>query len=279
MDNGSVFAARNDGRLVTLLRGGDDILSAIDPEGVLSMGVVRKIVLRSDGKDSRYHFCLFINFQGGDCICVSCLRTDEGVVVRSLSIKVQGKGWESVGVMPDKSVLRSLGDPSRISVHIRRNLASVSPEVGKDEALDSSAPLGVVDTFRRYLLDSLFWQVEGAGEDSRARNYFKEVSVKFSRGADGFCVKDSVVAEAELKEGRITLSMELDLFGLSDKKVMLCRNLGLGRSFEAECFSMRDGNRLPSLRVALDLNKHVPVFYASQRGKKISMGSPKGFRK
>ena len=278
MEKTDGYVPRSDGRLVTLLRGGDEILSSIDPEGVFSRGVVRKIVMGSVGEDGRYSVRLFLNFPTGDCICLSCLRTDEGMLVRSLSVGGQGRKWENAEINPGKTVLSSFGDISGISVRIRRNLASVSPAGAKDGGFDSGASLKAVDTFRKYLVDALFWQVEGAAEDSKARNCFGEYSVKFSRDSDGVCVKDSVEAVAELKEGRITVSMEVDVFGLSEKKVRLIRNLGLGHSFEADCFSTRDGNRFPSLRVALDLNRLVPVYYTTQRGKKITMGSPKGYR-
>lgn len=252
-----------DPKLISLLSLGDDFLSLVDPEGILSGGTVIEFGHSAYGSGAMdWH--MGIVFRHGDVLCM------EGVFggrspLRVDSVFFPSKGGSNVFVPlkdsgPRSTFAGSLGSLSGLQLRLKRCLSSARG--------GGIVPPEFVSQFCRSLMleeDALFWNVEGGGRKDDFRHRFRRFSARFSPSDSGVAAKAVFTAVAPLPEGRVTVGMDVDVYGLGSKKCTLSRNIGLGHSFEADCRVERKGVAYPSVKVAFDLDLRIPVFYWQER--------------
>ena len=117
----------------------------------------------------------------------------------------------------------------------------------------------------------VFSGMEGGGTDDGYVDRFNEVFCNYSY--DGSIpVKANVEFLSSVNGGNVYARAVVENIGISRRKVLLEKTLGLGRYARVECYA--DGGR-PSLVVAFDLADAIGDLYCAQRRDKMSRGKPR----
>ena len=262
----------SDQRLLYILQGGEIFMSVFDPDGLCRNGYVMKIVHGRYTEKEVIPWDATVVFASGDLFVVSGAWTPtEGLAVWELKMPLPENKFEVIPTVPGKTLLEALGDLSSIPVRLQRCLSPTGLK---------SAPMAKIATLWGGVLfsleeEALFWDVEGGDKGSNRRPLFDKYIVHYFRSEMNGPIKVEIESRHPLPEGRITVSTELDVYGLSGKKVILDRNLGMGRRFESKCTAVKDKYRIPSLKVAFDLDAALPLFYFKERHSRIKKGYPK----
>ena len=270
-----------DKRLVSLLNAGETLLLLVDPDGLLSGGRVSRLVHSSPSRDGARQWVLEVLFPHHEGVRMSLSGVFMGASVRLVSLKLLAPDsdmlpgqWKDFVIKPGKSLSEALGQISGIPACLKKYLSNSPGSAASGENL-----VRRMLSFFSYEEDALFWDVEGGLVRDGRRQAFTEYRLVFKRSREDTLSKVYISAVASLEEGCVVLKGDADIFGLGGKEVVLHRNLGMGREIRAVCSVRRDGNVIPSLKAAFDLDDVVPVFYCKNRKKKISTGKPRGMAK
>lgn len=255
----------SDTRLLSILRGGELLRYAVDPEGVLC-----------DWKVSVLDVCMVDGLLNWTAVFVtdrSSLTVSgyfEGKEAFVSSVKTDG--YESdKSVKAQNSVLQALGNLSGLPPKFKAVLSPVGLEI-----LNFDKPAAFLDAaFFHNETEALFWGVDGGKGEDGYRKYFTSYRTRYSVDREGKG-KVELSSAYSFENSRIVVKTDVDVFGLGNKKVYLEKNLGLGRFVKCECTRQIDGRAVPSLAVAFDMSDAVPVLYCKERKAKIKMKLPKG---
>lgn len=269
----SIFSL-TDKRISFLLGSGDALYQSIDPERILDGAVPVRIDHSSMDKDGNVSWRLWVEINreknvtvhirgnwspgGGMSVCGIDVTTDDGRTVRH-------------GTSPSKTVLKALGKADRIPVHLRRYLSPTGP--AKPLAKGFEGVFG--ELFFGLEKSALFWGVEGVGQHSPLRQKFNGFTIIYEREGGQMTNKAHLRCFAKTDEGKISITSELGLYGLSEKKVYLERNLGMDHEFRADCYIKRKKKNLPSVLVAYELDERLPIFFSSEQTARLQKGEKK----
>ena len=259
-----------DQKLLFLLESGEMFRNLLDPDGITGAARVERI-FHSKPTEEVSNMMVTLRFKTGQQMLVSCLSDPEGIVVKGIRTPVESRGIVEIPSLPEKTLLSAIKDLSGIPVGLKASLVPVPSKITR--GLKDTAKL--VKSYYALENNALFWGVEGMSKDDRGESRFEDYSAKFNYNEEGSLVDVELATKAPLDEGKILLITRVNVFGIGSKKVILERNLGMGRGFMAECKIVKDGKSIPSLKVAFDLDKRLDTFYTKQRRKKKNMGKPK----
>lgn len=248
-------------------------MSLFDPDLLCRNGCVTRIIHGRASVDEAVPWKANIVFQNGDSLLVSGTWTvTDGLSVWDLKMPLPEGKYETVPSVPGKTLLQALGDLSSIPVRLQRCLA---PTGLKPAGMAKIAMLWG-NTLFSLEEDALFYGVEDGEVSAGRRPLFDQYVIRYYRSDLNGPIKVEISSKHLLAEGRIVISTEIDVYGLSCKKVALDRNLGMGRRFCGPCTKDEDKYRSPSLKAAFDLDAALPpAIYGKERRTKVKKGVPK----
>ena len=255
-----------DPRLNFLLDGGKALLCTVDPERIARKARVKKVVLVKTGQEE-FSWTLSLLFEGNDCLLANGRIDNDTVEVKDVRM-LAGREWQQLPVKASKTLCEALAPLDRLPVRAKRLLSPTAPEA---DSLKTSKPFSAKGYYD-IAVDALFWETEG-GEKNETRDRFERLRVDFDK--DG---KASMSATCRLQEGEVSVKCDIEQFGLSRKKVLVRKGLGMKREMRAECFHATEKKDIPSVMVAFDLYAAVPTIYTKERKQKSNVGLPKAVR-
>lgn len=245
--------------LLSLLGIGEHFRRLADPEGILSAGRVTEFQ-HSRMERGSCTWRLMLSFPHGECLCVAGSMTRQALTTESYYFPDKKAKGSPVPLVPGQTVVRALGDLSSLPSRLKWCLSSFHDT-------EPAAPADIRETGRLFALeqDALFWNVEGGKKEDGLRHRFTSFNIRFHYQDEDIPVKAVFTAVAPLREGKVLLTMEVDVYGLGAKKAALYRNVGMGRFFEADCVVRKDGAFRSSLTAAFDIDARLPIFYTEER--------------
>ena len=258
----------SDGRILSLLRSGEDMRMHVDPDGILGSGVTGCFGYSlGEGNDNWY---LQVVFPSGDSLQLTGVASENSVLFVSGAELVSGSERLWIPLKGAETLLEAFGNLSELPVPMKRNLAALPSR---------NANLGHLDfdcrAFFELARDALFYGVEGGESSEGLRNKFNNITVRYSSTLNGDTCSAAMSSNLRLDEGRIIVSSGVDIYGLNEKKVVLKYNLGMGHHISSDCFLTIDRKTVPSLKLALALASQLDGIFTKQRRKKTSKGKPK----
>lgn len=263
------MSTTTDPRLITILTGGQQLIREVDPERLLRKGTVSAVMIDENLKGWKEHL-LFAN---GTSVTLSGKYDDETILIDKITY------WEesnekNIRTEGSKTLSEALGDLSLIPAHLKQNLSPGLNLGGKDRRTDQQARWPKRN-FLTYIKEASLYNVEGA-EDETIKKRFRRWEVEYIFDEEYTVVRGMIRSSDISESGEISIKTEIDVYGLSGKKVYLKKKLGDGHSAIIECRGRLKDRTVPSLRVAYDLDKKIPVMYHPERKKNQTIGKPKG---
>lgn len=257
---------RTDPRLLLLLGAGSVFRGLLDPEGLLREGLLRNLAYDT-AKEQWGAKLVFPS--GEELYCEGRFVREGGVFIDALTLRETKVEAYKVPFTSARTLLAGLGTLDKVPSRLRRLLAPIGPERAINAEFENR-----IKTYRAILDDALLWDTEPKNAKAPLE-LFEMRRATFDYNESNNPVGTAFAAVCALPEGQITLSSEADVYGLSTKKVVLEKNLGMSRHARVECWARKDGHRYPSIKAAFDLYDAIPVLYEKQRKKKIGIGKPK----
>ena len=258
-----------DTRILTILAAGRGFLSCLDPEGLLSCCRVKALDFTFGEDCSSWN--LDVVFPSGLEALVGGDACGGAFVICSLAVR-DGKGVQRVPVSVAGTVAAAVGDVSLLPLPLKRSLPPLPGVVlAKQAAFDLPAVFSSVR-------EALFYGVEGGGRDEGLRSRFVTFSVRYEDTQEQGPVGATLSTRVHFCDGSISVCSDMDVYGLSNRSVSLCYNLGMGHRCVTDCLLVRDGRSVPSLRLAFDLASKFDGLYSKQRKKKTGLGKPRSSR-
>lgn len=253
-----------DRKLLFLLGGGESLLRITDPEGLLSAGQPAMLAWNA----ATGQWSLSLHFPNGDAAVASGRKTPAGFSVEELWMPLPGNRRELIRMKPATTFLSALSPLDTLPARLKHCMRSAGGQgsAGTHE--------GWFDKYRAVTADALFWEVED-GDRKKTRDMFNLFNVIYQASETGQVSLVKMSSSIKTREGKITVSAEADVYGLSKKRVILEKNLGMNRSAVIDCRASKDGRTYPSLKVAFDLDSSIPVLYEKERRKKTGLGKPR----
>lgn len=259
--------AQTDKKLLALLGGGFALTGIVDPEGLLSKGRIAALSFDTEGQA----WSAAINFQNGDTAQIGGRQVTGNPVIDSVSMPVPEGKREIIPSHPAPTLLSALSPLDAIPGRLKRCLVPGTPAKTPSQKRDKW-----IEKYSALAFDALVWHVEGADDEKIAR-LFPSWLARFFPDENGpvNCVR-LYSSHITPRGGKITISVDVDVYGLHNKKVSLDKNLGMGRRAVMDCWTTdeKTNRRLPSLKAALDLDATLPTLYTKERKPKKTM-SPK----
>lgn len=239
----------SDSRLLSILRGGEILRSCVDSEGLLcdwkvaSLEISPTLEWEAVFSLERIHLTVSGRFAEGG-VLVATLCTDD----------YEARAAEK----PFSSLLEAFGDLSGLPPHLKSMLSPVRLEIPGFEHVASILD----DRFVQNEIDALFWGVDGGRPEDGCRKYFRRMRTRFAPDGKG---KVELSSSYSFGDSLIYVKADVDVFGLGARKVVLEKNLGMGRFARCECVRHVGGRYVPSLLVAFDLADAIPQLYCRER--------------
>lgn len=257
-------APNTDYRILAVLRSGDMIRGAVDPDGLLCDTRIAQLSLAA--RDGGFLWSLLLNCTSGDSVILSG-GAAETFVINEIVLR-SGKDEQKIHVETAGTLSVALGSLSGLPDDMKRNLA-FSGQAGHvvSPCVSGGSLFGL-------LHEALMNGVEGA-ENKSLTGKFNKICVSFDNSAGGICFSARISSAMPVLGGRIVVGVDVDVYGLKGKRVIFSYSFGMGRTMEADCFVVEQFRRRPSLKLALDLAGNLDGLYCKQRRKKKDMGKPK----
>lgn len=254
-----------DTRILAVLQSGESMRKAVDPDGLTRCGHVSDMMV-SMVDDGGLVWTLQVVFPGSESLLLGG-RFDADIPLVTRAQFCFGEETADIPVKPLFRLLDALGNLSCIPQRAKALL------VFTGERAPEKPGLAVGGVMYALLHDALFFGVEGADRPEYA-GAFREICVSYVCSPDGICYSAVVAARNCAVDRVIRLSVNVDVYGLKGKSVMLEYNCGLGRMMSADCFVVRESRKRPSLVLAYDLAGRLGGLYAKERKKIKTMGKP-----
>ena len=257
---------QTDGRLVGILESGRYFLRMKDPEGLLREATPIRLVLDyGTGK-----WGMMLVFPSGAVINLTGTIRDGEYNVSGIGFPQKGSVWEAEGLgNAAKTLVSAIGNLSKVPARLK-------PYLSRETKRDANAR--ILETNPTPILknawDALFYRVEGRTSE-KAKTAFQKIRFDYKTSEGGEIIKTEISTSCKTETGFITVYVETDIYGIGNKKVVLTKSLGQGRTATINCWGNDKGKIVPSLKVAFDLDERIPYLYHPEKRKKISTGKPK----
>ena len=247
---------RTDDRLVNILEGGQMMLVAKDPQRLLQGATVTGLAI--DYATNAWRLSLV--FPNGATLSLQgTIGKGEFIIQKALLPPVGTKKEEYIMPNPSKTLVKALGDLSRVPVRLKQYLSREAKISGKTGLSESVSTKFLADA-----KDALFYKVEGAEEKTK-KDLFKNLKINYILSEQGETVKSEIVARYRTENSVINITVETDIYGIGNKKVTLTKKLGAGRYAVIDCRRKDKEKDIPSLVVAFDLDKAIKELYPPQQ--------------
>jgi len=253
-----------DQRLLALMGSGKRFFAAIDPKNLLPGLEPTQLLLDF----SRKAWSLTLVSDNGEELQISGTIEEKVFFINRFSFPNTrtGRDFES---LPAKTVTEALGDLSRVPARLKRFLSKQGPQKGRNEAnYDGNIP------FMKTAKEALFFNVEDTGPVS-SKPLFKKWCIRYVLSEEGDVTSIIIEARYKTQTSTITVSTEADIYGLGNKKVTLLKSLGEERTAVVNCLAKKDMRTIPSILVAMDLDKIIPPMYFPEIKEVKGKGVPK----
>lgn len=258
----------SDRRILSILMGGENMRSLVDPENILGGAVTQGLTYsKNESSDS---WSLRVCFPSGDGMRLAGIASEDNIVFISSIVFVSGEEKFSIPAVGAETVIDALGNLSGLPARLKRNLAALPTKTAVCSGSDFNCR-----EFFDLSKDALFFGIEGGESGGPYRNGFNTLTLSFTSSLDGEPCSVVMRSMVPLVDGKIVVSSSVDIYGLDEKNVKLKYNLGLGRYITSDCFFTHDGRTCPSLKVAFDLANQLDGLYTKQRRKKPGLGKPR----
>ena len=259
---------KTDQRLVHILQSGRLFLRSIDPQRLLASAAPTSLAV----DEACSTWTLTVTFPNGTGLVISGVLLSGIPHLRQIDIP-RGNGQQQQIKLQtqSKTLLSSLGDLSRIPPQLKQYLSREAKTGGKETISVKLSPMAFLPIAK----DAVFFKVEGT-DNPAGKSHFSYWRLNYILSEQDETVRAEIHARTRTQTGLITISVETDIYGLGNKKVTLRKKLGADRYFVADCRRISDGREVPSLTVALDLDKAIKNFYPPvQKRERKGMGKPK----
>lgn len=255
---------KTDKRLLCILDGARWFLSALDPEGLLADMTPTQLVLDFDSRQWK----LKTVSEVGATLLLNGIIKDRRYLITALS-------WDNPGTMPDKpagpskTVAEALGDLSRVPAHLKQFLSKNALKT-TSAAITANTP----PAFLQYAVEAVFFKIEDTVPAS-SKNLFKRWKLNYLLSDQNEPTTVEVTAVCRKNTSMISVSTDLDIYGVGNKKVILTKSLGDNRTAVVECYARQENRTIPSIKVAFDLERVIPTLYSPEKEKrKETKGKP-----
>lgn len=247
---------KTDKRLLSILDGGNHFLSVKDPEGLFADA--SPTMLAIDYNVKKWKLRLVFNYGEGIQL-VGTIKDEDFLITEIL---VDGlRPQEKCPLTPAKTVAEALGDLSRVSGHIKKFLSR--------NALKQAAPSNMnadCVPFLKNAHDAVFYKTEDTSSES-SKNLFRKWRFNYVFSDSSNVTKVEISVSYSTNTGIITAFTDADIYGIGNKKITLTKLLGEDRISVTECFTKEKNKKIPSLKVAFDLDRIIPVLYSPEKKK------------
>ena len=257
---------KTDKRLLALLDGARMFSSAIDPDEMTAEGVLQRVVIDRKGQRWTYRYA----FDNGTVLVIEGRFQESEMLITGIRTPDAEGNKGEIPCLPSKRLIESLGPLNGLPARLKKVLSKEAKTAASTGKLNHTGYVAL-------LKSALMWEVEAKNENEPMAG-FEIFRIVFHYNREDVVCGVDFSAACDMEEGRITVSANADLYGLGNKKVVLEKNLGMGRSISAICQRKKDDKTLPSLKAAFDLYDAIPLMYESQRKKDNTMGRPKAKR-
>lgn len=258
----------SDSRILSILMGGENMRSMIDPEDILHGSVTRAFTYSKN--EFNDNWSLKVCFPSGDELFLAGIASEDNIVLISSIVFVSGSEKTIIPAIGTETVVEAFGNLSGLPAQLKRNLAVLPAKTANSEGFDFNCR-----NFFDLSKDALFFGIEGGENGGPYRGNFSTLTLLFTNNLEGEPCSVMLRSMTPLVDGKIIVSSAVDIYGLNEKNVKLKYNLGLGRHISSDCFLTHDGKTCPSLKVAFDLANQLTGLYTKQRRKKTGLGKPR----
>lgn len=254
-----------DRKLLAIISGGETFMEIIDDDALMSKGQISAMSF-----DSKTHgWNIYVHFPNGDFAVIGGVIQELCPTIKYVKMPLPDGKWENIPVKGGKSLVSALTPLNGIPARLKRCLSNTGREGARN-----GKPERFLERYGILINDALFWDVEG-GDESKYRGAFSAWTVRYLPAEFGPVSSAKFQTSLKTDEGKITVTADADVYGIGDKKVILEKNLGMNRTAVIDCTIRKEGRMIPSLRVAFDLDKAIPVMYWKERKKKTGLGKPR----
>ena len=257
------YEIQTDTRLISILTSGKHFLASIDPEGLIPETQPQRLIL--DFEQKTWIFTL--QTEGGTTFNIHGKINGN---VLTLSYLTEGKAYNNKYQLKTakETLYLSLGQVSSAPAFLKQAMKRGNvPSIEKTKEQDALP-------FFKNIFDAIFFQVDDI-QDKSKKKAFKYWSVKYNYSDKGNVSLCNLRAIQRYLNGNISVFCDVDIYGLGNKKVILNKRLGKGHHASIDCQKEQNGTMIPTLKLAMDLEKVIPVLYGTEKREKRSMGKPK----
>ena len=247
---------KTDSRLLNIIESGRRFLSAKDPEQIL--GPVTPTMLAFDIAVNKWK--MNVVFPNGAKFVLEGETRKDKYVITKVHIMNALSQWETIPMAdPSETLLKSLGDVSRVPGRLKRYLSREAVKTANTAIIEYNP-----EEFMKDARSALFFKVEDEKEFIKT-NPFNYWQFTYILTEYGDIYKTEVQARTKKGSGIISISVDADIYGISNKKVTLIKKLGQDRSAYIDCRKKEKTRIVPSLTVACDLNDLIKEIYTPER--------------
>ena len=260
---------KTDTRITYLLHGGENFLATIDPEGIAPQARVQKLCLyKSEEVVARWFAALV--FPDNKLLILKGTCSKDGFTVEAAKMPSK-EGNQEIPTRAAKTLADAFESLDGLPARLKKNLA---PTVAENAKKQESEPYSAEQYFAM-VTDALCWQTEG-GKDEKTRARFKKLKAVFQRNREGNPESVCLEISCTLEKGAVSVSANMNVFGISEKKATVQKDLGEDRSVSANCTVRKDDKDYPSIKAAFALYNTIPTVFQTERKIRKGMGWPKG---
>lgn len=256
-----------DQKFMAILRGGEYFKMLIDPHRLTSEGCIDNITLDAKGRRWR---CRVV-FPVGATLHIEGTLADWRPSITKVMMPTPAGEKEEIRCRTANTLLESIAPLSGIPERLKRVLSRDAKKTGV-------TPVSELLPYVRIIDSAVIWGVETHKKINPLEG-FTVYRLKFDLNPAGEAYGVDVSVINDRKEGRIILSMRVDVYGLNNKKVTMEKNLGLGRTVSVDCKAKKEKKLIPSLLVAEDLYDALPAMYGNQRSEQKVIEGPRSAKK
>lgn len=228
--------------ITSVLQGGSELLSLLDPKGLLRFGFVSKLKGSLIPGD-RYVYDIRVDFDFDSAVS---FHFEENAGEQMVYPLVFSSGAEKVS---------SLGSPVSGLSEALKQACSVSPRLAF--CLAMPAPESINNEVFRFSHSDFLAKVQelafgGIESEPGLCGSFNVYEIEFER--DGHC---NIHLCSPFRDGYFEISFVLEKDCLKEKNVYLCRKFGNGYGIKCECFVTEEHRKIPSLNLAFNLSRDL----------------------
>ena len=256
---------QTDRRLLSILGSGEYFLSYIDPQGLLDGAVPNLLQIELDSKS----WLLRLIYENGNEAILHGGIKDKVFFITSFEPSGMKEG-EKIPLKPSNSFAKALGDLSRVPAPIKPYLSRDGLKNRKEIINATAGPV----PFMKNAQDALFFKIDDI--DGGSVNYFRKWKFNYVLSERGSVIGVGLAAYYKKSTSVISLSTEVDIYGIGNKKVTLSKTVGENHFAAIDCTCRQNEKYIPSVKLALELDRMIKNPWSTERidNKKIGP-SPK----